>query len=76
MTTNTIDKLRVFMAARNLDQTRLAEAMGVSISIVSYILNGKRPITGGFKWKFTAAFGHDVARVVFDNHDSEVDSAT
>ena len=76
MTTNTIDKLRVFMAARKLDQTGLAEAMGVSISIVSYILSGKRSITDSFKWKFTSAFGHDVARVVFDNHDSEVDSAT
>ncbi len=60
-----MEQLARFMQERNLTQAELARQLQVTPELVSLVLNGKRPITGTFRWHFGQAFGFDTAQQVF-----------
>ena len=63
-TNDTIARLRNWMEQENLDQERLADAVGFSPGAISYILSGKRKVSAGFKLAFVARFGTEAGAEV------------
>lgn len=61
------DKLRQFLLDRSMTQRELATTLGMSEEYISRLLNEKTPVTDSFKWKFSGAFGHEVAADILGN---------
>jgi transcriptional regulator with XRE-family HTH domain len=64
---NSTERLQVWMVARSLTKSELARQLGVSLALVSLVLSGKRRPSDRVMWRFAQVYGHEAARVVFDN---------
>lgn len=59
--------LKTWMEQQGLNNSALARRMGVSYELVYKIVEGQRPVSDGFKWRFSQTFGADVAESIFGN---------
>lgn len=50
-------RLRKWMILSGIGTNKLADMIGVDPSLVSYVVNGHRRVTDGFRWRFAQAFG-------------------
>ena len=64
-----MNKIEAFIHEKNMSMTRLAEVLDYDVSYISLVVNGKRPITDAFRWRWLEAFGPSALRVL--NGDSE-----
>lgn len=66
--------LKNWMETQELSNSALARRMGVSYELVYKIVEGQRPVSDGFKWRFSQTFGADVAESIFGKR-SELEPA-
>lgn len=64
-----VDRLRAWMEYERYTQRQLADRMGMSESMISRILHGRRSISGHFKWKFYFMFGKRAADSIFEEEE-------
>jgi plasmid maintenance system antidote protein VapI len=60
-----MNNLKTWLTHKNMTQGELAEALGYSRIYIHLIVNGKRPITPAFEWKFYKRFGGAEQRAAF-----------
>lgn len=71
-----VEALKKWMNNQGFSIQALADRMDVSYSLVASILNGSKPITNGFRWKFGQVFGFEVAQEMLgDDYDETVKTA-
>lgn len=66
---NDRERLLQWMEVNDVDAKTLTERMGVTRAYTSMIINDKRDINTFFKWKFSEAFGHEIAAQLFSRQD-------
>ena len=52
-----MNQIERFLEEKSMTQTKLAEVLGYDVSYVNQVINGKRPITDAFRWRWMEAFG-------------------
>lgn len=65
------DKLKQWMDEQGHDYRSIADATGDTYSAVHMMVNGKREISDGFKWRFATAFTQTVAESLFGEKPKE-----
>ncbi len=64
--------LKTWMRNNNFTNSSLAERLGISYESVYKIAEDIRPVSNGFKWRFTQAFGLETAQSIFADHDESM----
>lgn len=50
-------KIRQFLTEKNMTQAELADLLGYSESLMSLVINGKRPVSYALRYKWLEQFG-------------------
>lgn len=58
-------RLQEWIKENDFTLSDFGKEVGFHRSTISLVVNGKRPITNNFRWKFREAFGEDVANNIF-----------
>jgi plasmid maintenance system antidote protein VapI len=66
-----MNQINAFLMEKNMTQTHLAELLEYDVSYVNQIINGKRPITDAFRWRWQEAFGSKALRVLNGEDDAK-----
>lgn len=59
-----MNKIPEFLREHNMSQGELARRMKVDPSLISRVVNGKRPINDAFRWRWVETFGPSSIRVL------------
>ena len=54
-----MNKIKIYLDEHNMTQGQLAERLGYDLSYVNQIINGRIPITDGFRGRWYVTFGQD-----------------
>ncbi len=65
-----MNKIKVFMQTTDMTQTEIAARLGYKPSHVSMVINGKRRITDGFRYRWQEAFGSGALRYLNGDDDA------
>lgn len=52
-----MNTIKTFLHTNKMSQTELAEKLGVQPSYISMIVNGDRPVSDAFRWRWLSTFG-------------------
>lgn len=64
-------QLNQFLTQQGMDYKQLASRLSFHRSYTWKVTTGKEPVSTGFRYRFAAVFGQDVAKTVF-NGDCQV----
>jgi plasmid maintenance system antidote protein VapI len=59
------ERILEWMKTRNIGNSDLATAMGISYDLAYKVTTGQRIITDAFKWQFQQAYGYEEATRLF-----------
>lgn len=60
------EQLTAWMQAHGHTNSSLAAAMGYSYEYIYKLTQGERPVTEGFRWRFSQTFGWEEAERLFN----------
>lgn len=69
------ERLRQWMTENGLGNTELGRELGFTREFVWQVANGKREVTGEFRWRFAERFGWDEAQALFGAQEDSLDVA-
>lgn len=69
------ERLRRWMEEHGFGNTKLGRELGFRREFVWQVVNGKREVTGEFRWRFAERFGWDEAQALFGDEEGEADVA-
>ncbi|MGL4649356.1 MAG: helix-turn-helix domain-containing protein [Caldilineaceae bacterium] len=70
------DRLRQWMDLNGYGNTDLARELSFTREFVWQVANGKREVTGEFRWRFAERFGWAEAQALFGAQEGAVDVAS
>lgn len=59
------ERILAWMKERNIGNSELAAAMGISYDLAYKVTTGQRIITDTFRWRFAQAYGYEEATRLF-----------
>lgn len=62
---NDNERILAWMKERNIGNSELAAALGISYDLAYKVTTGQRIVTDAFKWQFQQAYGYEEASRLF-----------
>ncbi len=59
-----MERLKTWLTEQKMTQTDFARQMGLAQEHVNRVLNGKMPMSDGFRWRFGELYGFDTAQTL------------